>query len=234
MEPLRRGLYAIADLDALDARGLDPLRFADAVLRARPVALQLRAKHAPHERAIALLRELAPACRAYGVPLVANDHVELAVVTRCDALHLGQDDVSPSLARSIAPTTRLGLSTHSPEQLSAALARFPWYVAYGPVFATSSKERPDPVVGLAGLAQAAELVRAFAREHGAEIPLVAIGGIDVARAAAAAEHATAVAVIAGLLPPIGARAPWSQIEDAAAAYVAAIEGEVPVDGRRAS
>ncbi len=223
MLPLRRGLYAIADLDALDARDLDPLRFAEAVLRARPVALQLRAKHAASERVLPLLRALGPLCREHAVPLVANDHVELAVQSRCDALHLGQEDVSPKLARAIAPTLPLGLSTHSPEQLSAALGRFPWYVAYGPVFSTSSKERPDPVVGLEGVAQAAELVAQFAREHGAEIPLVAIGGIDPSRAEAVAAHAPVVAVIAGLLPARPSASPWAEIEDAAGAYVAAIE-----------
>lgn len=224
MLSLRPGPYAIVDLDALDARELDPLRFADAVLAARPAALQLRAKHAPHARTLALLHELAPRCRAVDVPLVANDHLELALQAKCDALHLGQEDVSPVLARQVAPSLPLGVSTHTPEQLSAALARFPWYVAYGPVFTTSSKERPDPVVGVAGLVDAAAIVAAFARAHGGAIPLVAIGGIDLARVEAVAAITPHVAVIGGLLPEglRGDSPSYDAVTERARAYASAI------------
>src|SRR5579883_2868346 len=98
-----RGLYAIADLAALAARRIDPLAFADAVLAARPAALQLRAKEAPPRDTLALLRALAPRCHGAGVPLVANDRPDLAVLAGCDAVHVGQDDMPVDRVLRIAP-----------------------------------------------------------------------------------------------------------------------------------
>ena len=188
-----RGLYAILDVSVLRRKNLDPLAVARAVLSVRPAALQLRAKEMAARESLALLRALAPVCRGAGVPLVANDRPDLAVLAGCDLVHLGQDDVPPELAHRIAPRLGIGISTHTPEQLARALEAKPAYVAYGPIFATTTKENPDPVVGLAGLREAA---RAAER---AGTPLVAIGGIDLARAAEVAAIAPCVAVIGALV-----------------------------------
>src|SRR6516164_1745367 len=163
-----RGLYAIADVDTLDARGLDPVAFADAVLRASPAALQLRAKGVPAREALALLRELAPMCHRAGVPLVANDRPDLAILAGCDAVHVGQSDMPIDRVRRIAPGLGVGVSTHDLDQLDAALAARPLYVAYGPVFETTTKTNPDPVVGVGALRAA----RAHAVAAG--VPLVGI------------------------------------------------------------
>jgi thiamine-phosphate pyrophosphorylase len=88
----------------------------------------------------------------------------------------------------------VGLSTHTPQQLARALALSPEYVAYGPVFPTTSKENPDAVVGLAGLREAAIAARR------ARVPLVAIGGITLTRASEVASISDAAAVISALLP----------------------------------
>ncbi len=111
-----------------------------------------------------------------GVPLVANDRVDLAALAGCDMVHVGQEDLPHDLVSRIAPAVDVGVSTHDLPQLERALAARPRYVAYGPVFATTTKKDPDPVVGLEGLRQAAELARR------ARIPLVAIGGITLERA----------------------------------------------------
>src|SRR5512141_2329766 len=129
-----RGLYAIVDLDVLAKRGdLDPIRFAAAILAARPCALQLRAKNATPEQTLALLRALKPLCNEARVPLVANDRFDLALVSGADMVHIGQEDASPSLVRAVAPKLALGISTHTPEQLNSALSSHPSYIAYGPV-----------------------------------------------------------------------------------------------------
>jgi thiamine-phosphate pyrophosphorylase len=99
-----------------------------------------------------------------------------------------------SVVRLIAPGLLVGVSTHTLPQLTTALAEQPDYVAFGPVFGTASKERPDPAVGLALLAEAHALARA------AGIPLVAIGGITLERAPAVAMHCELAAVIAALHP----------------------------------
>jgi thiamine-phosphate pyrophosphorylase len=201
-----RGLYAIADLATLTARGLDPVAFAEAVLPARPVALQLRAKGAPPDRTLALLGELAPRCLRAGVPLVANDDPDLAVRAGCAMVHVGQGDLPVGEVRRRAPGLGVGVSTHDLAQLERALAARPRYVAFGPVFATTSKADASPVVGTRALRQAYALARA------AGIPLVAIGGITLARAAALAPITDVVAVIGDLLPQGEGQAPAALID----------------------
>ena len=196
-----RGLYVIVDLDALARRGLDPAAFTSAALAGRPCALQLRGKNVPPEVAVGWLRALKPLCAEAGVPLVANDRPDLAVVAGADMVHVGQEDASPALVRMLAPSLPFGISTHTPEQLNEALRATPAYVAFGPVWRTSSKALPDPVVGLAGLKQAARLLRHHARETGAAPPLVAIGGVTLDRIAEIAHVASAAAVISDLVPP---------------------------------
>lgn len=190
-----RGLYAIADVETLAASRLDPVAFAAAVLSARPAALQLRAKNAPARETLALLRALAPICHRLGVPLVANDRPDFALLAGCDAVHVGQEDMPVERVRRLAPGLGVGVSTHTPAQLEAALATRPTYVAYGPVFETSTKANADPVVGLAGLRAA------HARATAVGVPLVAIGGVSRERARALVGHADAVAVISDLVPP---------------------------------
>jgi thiamine-phosphate pyrophosphorylase len=190
-----RGLYAIADMGTLAARQLDPLAFAEAVLSVRPAALQLRAKNAPARETLALLRALAPMCHRVGVPLVANDRPDFALLAGCDLVHVGQDDMPVDRVRRLAPGIGVGVSTHTVEQLDTALAARPAYVAFGPVFETTSKENPGPAVGFAGLRAA------YARALAARIPLVAIGGISRDRARLLVGGADAIAVISELLPP---------------------------------
>jgi thiamine-phosphate pyrophosphorylase len=188
------GLYAIVDAEALDQCGLDPVAFAAAVLAVFPAALQLRAKNVSARETLALLRELAPMCHRTGVPLVANDRPDMAILAGCDLVHVGQDDMPIERIRRIAPGLGVGISTHTLEQLDVALAARPAYVAFGPVFPTATKKNPDPVVGLAGLKMA------HARSRAAGIPLVAIGGVNHERASTLVSSAEAVAVIADLLP----------------------------------
>jgi thiamine-phosphate pyrophosphorylase len=186
------GLYAILDTATLATLGIDPLAHARDILRARPAALQLRAKGLPAREILSLLRMLSPMCRVAGCPLVANDRPELAVLGGCDVVHVGQDDMPIDRVRSIAPSLGVGVSTHDLEQLARALEARPRYVAFGPVYATQSKLRCDPVVGLEGLRAAASLARQ------AGIPLVAIGGISLERAHEVAAYASSAAVISGL------------------------------------
>lgn len=191
-------LYPIVDVDALSKRSIDVLAFAERVVTVRPRYLQLRAKSLGARDTLSLLRALVPLCRARGVPLFANDRPDLALLAGADGVHVGQDDLALAEVRRFAPGLRVGLSTHDLDQLEAALALAPDYVAYGPVFDTSSKARPDPVVGARGLMAAAERARARG------IELVAIGGIDRTRAREIGGTGAIAAVIAALIPENGA------------------------------
>lgn len=191
------GLYPIVDLDSLAKRGLSPVDFAEQVLTSRPPLLQLRAKSAGARETLALLRRLKPLCAQAGTLLFANDRPDLALIAGVAGVHVGQDDLPLGEVRRFAPALRVGVSTHNRAQFEAALAEQPDYVALGPIFATSSKLNPDPVVGLVELAWAAERARA------ANVPLVAIGGIDRDRARDVARLGVIGAVIGALFPDAG-------------------------------
>lgn len=126
------------------------------------------------------------------VKLIMNDRADLCLAAEYDGVHVGQDDLSSGGARKvIGPNLWLGVSAHNPEQLKQADGTTADYLAIGPVFPTSSKENPDPIVGLEGVRQARKLTRK---------PLVAIGGITRANAALAiAAGADSVAVISDLM-----------------------------------
>ncbi len=159
--------------------------------------MQLRAKSIGPRDTLELLRGLIAVARPHGIKVFGNDRPDLAWLGGADGVHVGQNDLSVSLARAAAPGLLVGVSTHSESQLRDALLERPDYVAFGPIFATSSKADAESCVGLSGLEVAAQLVRA------ANIPLVAIGGIDVVRAREVARHADWIAVIGALLPPSG-------------------------------
>jgi thiamine-phosphate pyrophosphorylase len=129
---------------------------------------------------------------AASVKLIMNDRADLCLAAGFDGVHVGQDDLSPeSVRKIIGPERWLGVSTHNPEQLAEADRTSADYLAIGPVFSTSSKEKPDPVVGLEGVRRARQLTHK---------PLVAIGGINRANAASViTAGADSVAVISDLL-----------------------------------
>lgn len=189
-----KGLYAIADTKLLDRRGTDPVEYARAVLAARPAALQLRAKELPAREILRLLRSLGPLCRQARVPLVANDRADLAALGGCEVVHIGQEDLPYELVHRIAPQLSIGISTHDLAQLDRALASRPRYVAYGPVYELPNATHPYPLVGVEGIARAAQRARAN------DTPIVAIGGITLARIPELVDYVDACAVVADLYP----------------------------------
>lgn len=194
---MRRGLsplYAIADVDLCADLRLDPVDVARAFAEAGASLVQLRAKSSSGAVFLALADRTAAALAPLGVTLVVNDRVDVAAAVGA-GVHLGEHDLPVAEARRLlGPDAVIGRSTHTPEQLAYALEAPVTYVAYGPVFATSTKANPDPVVGLDGVAAAARAARAAAR------PLVAIGGITLETAAGViAAGADAVAVIGDLV-----------------------------------
>ena len=167
------------------------LLMAEGLIAGGATLLQYRNKNATSRQILEDARELKKRVGA-SVRLVMNDRADLCLAAEFDGLHVGQEDLSPEGARRvIGPDCWMGVSTHNPEQLKEADATTADYLAIGPVFATSSKERPDPVVGLDGVRRARQLTRK---------PLVAIGGITRANALDVIQAgADSVAVISDLL-----------------------------------
>jgi thiamine-phosphate pyrophosphorylase len=152
---------------------------------------QLRAKALADGELLGLACSAVEVARAEGVLLVINDRPDVARLSGADGVHLGQQDLPAAEARALLPEALIGTSTHDPEQLARAIREPVDYVAVGPVYATTSKRKPDPVAGL-------ELVRAARAVS--PVPVVAIGGIDRGRARAVIEAgADGLAVIGDLL-----------------------------------
>ena len=192
MARLPDGPFVYPIVDAGRLRGRDAAFVVDTLARAGAGLVQLRVKGLADRPWLALAQAALAAARASGVPLVVNDRADIARIVGADGLHVGQEDLTGTEARTVVgPNVLLGVSTHHLDQLAAAAAEPVDYVAIGPVFATASKDNPDPVVGL-------EMVRR-ARAVTSR-PLVAIGGITRANARSVMEAgADGVAVISDLL-----------------------------------
>lgn len=190
--------FAYPIVDAARLRGRDVAAVVDLLARGGARLIQLRAKALTDRERLALARAAVAAARASGARLVVNDRADVARIAGADGLHVGQDDLSPDDARAvIGPAMLLGVSTHGLAQLEAAASSPVDYVAIGPVFATRTKDDPDPVVGLEMVRRARAIVSR---------PLVAIGGITRANARLVIEAgADGVAVVSDLLdaPDLG-------------------------------
>jgi thiamine-phosphate pyrophosphorylase len=198
-KPLRKTLqlprlYPILDFSCF-ASAPDPTKavveFAKAIRSAGVNWLQYRNKSGNSREMLAHTRELR---RVLGeeVTLIMNDRTDLALAAGFDGVHVGQNDLPVAAVRTIAGADLIiGTSTHNPEQLRLADQTEADYLAIGPVFATSSKLNPDPVVGLNGV----RLARSLTTK-----PLVAIGGITRANCRSVLDvGADSVAVISDLV-----------------------------------
>jgi thiamine-phosphate diphosphorylase len=160
-----RGFYAVLDRDdeAL-ARAL--------VSEARVLQVRIKPRSGPVDRLSATLRVAAPSggagpfdaadvlriarmarrvCDDAGAALIVNDRIDIALAANADGVHLGQTDLPIEDARRISRDLWIGISTHDIAQVRAACAAGADYLGFGPVFVTTTKERPDPVQGTAGL-----------------------------------------------------------------------------------
>jgi len=137
--------------------------------------IQLRDKHAsPRE----FYREAAAAlqvARGHHAKLIINDRIDVALALKADGVHLGQTDIPAAAARRLLGNEAIiGFSTHNLEQAKLAIALPVDYLAFGPVFHTSTKDNPDPVTGLVALQEISAIK--------GPLPLVAIGGITLSNA----------------------------------------------------
>jgi len=182
-------LYVILDATLLK---IPAKECAKSLVDAGVRLIQYRNKHASGRKLFETSRELAEYLNPIGVHFIVNDRSDVAVLAGAGGVHVGQDDLGVEQAREVLGDGQwVGISTHNAGQFRSALETSAEYIAVGPVFATGSKENPDPVVGVG-----------FVRETRAMTgrPIVAIGGITLERAAEVIDAgADSVAIISDIL-----------------------------------
>lgn len=169
------GLHVLADDDPRWPK--DPVEQARAACEGGAPVVQLRAKHATDRQILEWAHAIRALTRRSGARFVVNDRFDLALLAEADAVHLGQTDLVPSaLPRDARARLAVGRSTHTLSQLEAARGEDVDYLAFGPVFGTTSKESEYAARGLDALEAACRI--------SAPRPLIAIGGIEATHLAA--------------------------------------------------
>lgn len=174
MKTFDLSLYLVLDPDLCGgAEGM--LRTTEEALEGGVTIVQLRAPTWKKRALAACARDLLEMLRPRGIPLVINDHADVAAAVGADGLHVGQDDLSSADARRIiGPDMILGLSAGNVDEVRGVDPALVDYLGIGPVWATATKKDAGAAVGLEGLASLSAA---------SPLPVVAIGGIGASNAA---------------------------------------------------
>jgi thiamine-phosphate pyrophosphorylase len=161
-------LYGILDLSYVANPQVSGV--ANAMIDGGVDVIQLRAKGRAVEEVASVGRQLLEITRDRGVPLVINDHAEVARDLGADGVHVGQDDLSVTKAKQIAGSRCIvGKSTHTLEQATRAEEEGADYIGFGPLFATPTKPDYTPI-GIADIREVHARV---------QLPIFCIGGIKL-------------------------------------------------------
>ena len=187
-------LYALVDPERAGGRDLAELAWQ--LAHGGATLVQLRDKRGSTQAMVETARSIREKLAPLRVPFLVNDRADVAFAAGADGVHLGQDDMTVEDARRLlGPHAVIGLSIKTLEQAARAPVEHLDYVCIGGVFATASKDNPDPPIGLAGL----RAIFAKMRARDPDLPIGAIAGIDAGNAASViAAGADGVAVISAL------------------------------------
>lgn len=168
--PAEARLYGILDLGYVPTANVETMTVA--LCEGGVDLLQLRAKKATKSEVEQLARRMQAVMRDFDVPLIINDHADIAAQIACEGIHVGQDDDAVARAREVTGgACFVGKSTHSLAQAVAAQAEGADYIGFGPLYATGTK--PDYIpIGLADIAEAHRRV---------SLPIFCIGGVNATR-----------------------------------------------------
>lgn len=183
-------LYPIADPAGYPGRC--HVAVAEALVEAGVRFFQLRVKEHSTRQMVDVARAVKAIADRAGTQLIINDRVDVAMLVDAAGVHLGQDDLpAPAARRLLGERKIIGVSTHDVQQIESALTQGAAdYLAFGPIFATTSKQHPDPVQGLEGLRRARQVC---------PLPLVAIGGITAATISQVLETGADAAALIGAI-----------------------------------
>jgi thiamine-phosphate pyrophosphorylase len=214
MEQLDLRLYAIVDPE--NTGGHDLIDLARAVAAGGATLVQLRDKVSDTAHMIEEARALKAALAPFGVPLIVNDRVDVAIAAQADGVHVGQEDMAAEEARRrLGPVPFLGLSIRTVEQAAAAPLGLLDYVGIGGVYGTTSKASGKSPIGLDGLRR---VVQVFRHRIG-NFPACGIAGITARNAepviAAGADGASVISALSHHPDPVAAARELRAVVDAA-------------------
>ncbi len=203
VDPARAGGRPLAEIAAAAARGGATL-------------VQLRDKRSQTRALVEAASAIKRALAGSGVPLLVNDRVDVALAAGADGVHLGRDDLDVVTARRLmGPRAVIGASAKSRADIEALALGAIDYVCIGGVFATASKDNPDPPIGVAGFRALVGLMR----ERAPQLPVGAIAGIDEGNAAeivrAGADGVAVISAVTAAADPEAATRRLRAIVDAA-------------------
>ena len=206
--------YVIVDPAACGGR--DPVAVAVAAAKGGATIIQLRDKSGEVRRTLALARAMKRALAPFGVPLVVNDRVDVALAAGADGAHVGQEDLPAEDARRLlGEEAILGLSHKTPADVAASPVEALGYAAIGGIFPTTSKKQDA-----SGLAAFADMARAM-RARAPGLPIVGIAGINAQNAAsviaAGADGVAVISAVCGANDPEAATREVRVVVDAALA-----------------
>ncbi|MBZ4398738.1 MULTISPECIES: thiamine phosphate synthase [unclassified Myxococcus] len=192
------GLYLLCDDTVLP--GIPLVAKAERLLAGGARVVQLRMKRTPVREALEVARTVVSLCRSAGAVCLLNDRVDLALLSDAHGVHVGDEDLPARDARALLGPGRLvGVTVRDERGAREALEAGADYVGVGPVFGTTTKAVPAPVLGLEGLSRVVK---------GSALPVVGIGGVglaNVASVAATGAHGAAVVSDALLAQDIAER-----------------------------
>jgi len=178
MNPVDLSLYAIIDPERTKGRHMPDL--VDAAIAGGATILQYRDKNAETGAFVDNARHLVERVKGTGVPLLINDRIDVALAAKADGVHVGQSDMAPADARALLGADAIiGLTIKNPGHVANAPVDRIDYACIGGVFATQSKDNPDPPVGLEGLQRLTQAMH----DRSPQMPIGAIAGIGVENAA---------------------------------------------------
>jgi thiamine-phosphate pyrophosphorylase len=214
MEQLDLRVYAIVDPE--NTGGHDLIDLARAVAAGGATLVQLRDKVSDTVGMIEKARALKAALAPFGVPLIVNDRVDVALEAGADGVHVGQEDMAAEEARRIlGPKPFIGLSVRTPAQAAAAPLGLIDYVGVGGVYATTSKTSGKSPIGLDGLRQVVQVLR----DRIGNFPICGIAGITAANAepviAAGADGVSVISALSHAADPAAAARALRAVVDAA-------------------
>ncbi|WP_027230573.1 thiamine phosphate synthase [Phyllobacterium sp. UNC302MFCol5.2] len=196
-------LNAIVDVDAIGGEQ-DLGALALAAARGGATIIQYRDKNSPTRKMVERAHAIRAALVGSGVPFVVNDRVDVALATGADGVHVGREDMLVAdVRRLLGPDAIIGLTVKNESDAEAAIAGDIDYACIGGLFETPAKHNPDGPIGIDGHQRLAQIIRA----KKPDLPIGAIAGLDLARAAPAIKAgADGIAVISAIFRQVDPKA----------------------------